>query len=408
MPRNVPRVHLAFLALASLCVAIAAPLASSDPPTAPKPAAAPAPAPAPSSPAAPTTPAPRPVTPPADPLGAALQFADQVDDALVKCVGGVRDSSVAVFNLQSPRGIGPPVRQSGGSGVLVSWKGKGPYIITNEHVARGAAKLEVVTTDGKVWETRLKDHVAQYDIALLEFPKDKPKAWKAAKFGKSEALSEGQWVVATGNPFFLGQDGNPVATLGVVSGTERILRGEFTYADAIQHDAEVNPGNSGGPLWNLSGELVGINGMIQFRAVEGFVPSNTGASYSIPIHLIARYLDALLADKLSAAAGWLGIEVEDARDAQGKPLGARVKAVAPESPARPKSAADAKDPGLKAGDLIVKMAFGGAFSGKTVDVYASADLTNAMALYPAGTKVQVTYQRGTAKQTWKGELASAK
>jgi S1-C subfamily serine protease len=204
-----------------------------------------------------------------DPLAEAYACADAVDDALVKAVASVQPSSVTVRNLKKrPPELkdGPDfVLTSGGSGVLISWKSQGPFVITNVHVAHGADRLEIVMFDGSVYEMRLKDHVEKYDIALLEFVREKPKAPKLAKFGHSETLKEGQWVIATGNPFFLALDGRAVATLGVVSGLDRTLRGDYTYANAIQHDAEVNPGNSGGPLWNLAGELIGINGMISSR-----------------------------------------------------------------------------------------------------------------------------------------------
>ena len=163
--------------------------------------------------------------------------------------------------------------------------------MTNEHVIRGAEELQVITSDGVTYAAKMKDHVPQYDIALLDFPspKSKPKRERSAKIGKSATLIEGQWVIATGNPFFLAADGRCVATLGVVSGLGRSLKGDFTYASAIQHDAEVNPGNSGGPLWNLAGELVGINGMIRSRGDGASAsPCNTGASFSIPIDQIGR------------------------------------------------------------------------------------------------------------------------
>src|SRR5262249_51467413 len=149
----------------------------------------------------------------------ALAFADQVDDALSKTITGEQESTVAIWNLQVPRGKPagtPPVRVAGGSGVWVKWKDKGPFVITNEHVVREADALEVVAYGGEVYAAALRDHVPQYDIAILELTKGKPAKWAPARFGKSEALVEGQWVVATGNPFFLGADGRPVATLGVI------------------------------------------------------------------------------------------------------------------------------------------------------------------------------------------------
>ena len=369
----------------------------------------------------------------------ALALADAVDGALTKSIGLVRESSVSVWNLKRvPAEIAGPTapkpgspasppapgdkakdkpsvpeaddgavyeRQSGGSGVLVSWKGKGPYVITNEHVIQGADRIEIAMFDGTSYSARLLDHVALYDIALLELPRAKPKAFRAAKFGKSEELREGQWVIATGNPFFLAGDGQAVATLGVISGLERTLKGDFTYANAIQHDAEVNPGNSGGPLWTLAGELIGINGMISSRGGESSVsPSNTGASYSIPIHLILRYFDDLLSDKVSAAAGYLGIEVDDERDAIGKPVGARIRVVKVDSPLRKKP--DPKAPAPDTGDVLTMISFGSAVSPKQFEVFATTDVVNALALYPAGTRVRISFLRTGKKMSWVGELGT--
>lgn len=343
-----------------------------------------------------------------DPLAAAYAFADQVDDALVKAVASVQSSSVTVRNLQRPpqmpgKALPPLVAMSGGSGVIVSWKGKGPFVITNEHVVKGAERLEIVTCDGTNFEVKLKDHVEAYDIALLDFVKAKPKAFRAAKFGRSQDLHEGQWVIATGNPFFLASDGKCVATMGVISGLDRTLAGDFTYANAIQHDAEVNPGNSGGPLWSLAGELVGINGMISSRGSDAALqPASTGASYSIPIHLILGYFDDLLSDEIAAGAGDLGIAVEGAKDPGGKPIGALVKSVRDDSPFKKK--VDVRNPAPDRGDLITGLSLGSPVSPKNYDVFASSDFTNALAPYRSGTRVKVTFVRAGRKLTWSGEL----
>jgi serine protease Do len=335
--------------------------------------------------------------PPLTPEQLATAFAETVDAALVRSVSTVSESSVAVWNQQEVGETGQKrlVRMGGGSGVLVSWKGKGPYVITNEHVIKGATKIQVVPCDGVAYEAKLLDHVAQYDIALLDWIGSKPKIGRSAKLGKSEELKEGQWVIATGNPFFLGADGRCVATLGVVSGLERTLRGDFTYANAIQHDAEVNPGNSGGPLWNLSGELVGINGMIATHEGGGLRPSNTGASFAIPLHLILKYFDDLLSDKVAAAPGYLGLVVSDAKDKEGV-SGCRVDSVKEDSPAK----RSGKKDGIVAGDFVTKLTFGN--SG--YDVHCAGDYLNALALYRAGERVRVTYERAAKKLSWSGVL----
>jgi S1-C subfamily serine protease len=193
-----------------------------------------------------------------------------------------------------------------------------------------------------------------------------------------------------------------VATFGVISGLDRTLRGEFTYANAIQHDAEVNPGNSGGPLWNLAGELIGINGMISSRGGGASVgASNTGASFAIPVHLIQRSYDELLSDNVAATAGYLGVDVEDAKDAGGRPIGVRVREVRGDSPVK---RADAKTNPPEKGDVVTQLSMGTSVTMKAFPVYSASDFTNALALYPAGARVRIAYTRGTKKMAWTGEL----
>jgi S1-C subfamily serine protease len=250
---------------------------------------------------------------------------------------------------------------------------------------------------------RVKDRVAAYDIALLEF-ESPPAGLRGARIGRSAALREGQWVIATGNPFFLADDGKPVATLGVVSGLGRSLPGEFHYANAIQHDAEVNPGSSGGPLWNLDGELVGINGKIATRsgrAAKGQVPSNTGASFSIPIDLVQVYLPSLLDDRVKATTSYTGLSTTSITDVSGNPLGARVAKVAADSPC---GKAKAPASGLQVGDVLVRIGH----RGRDHEVRNASDWDNAIATVPPGARVQLTYAREGKRLSWVGELGSAK
>ena len=134
-------------------------------------------------------------------------------------------------------------------------------------------------------------------------------------------------------------------------------------------------------------------------------PSNTGASFSIPIHLIAKYFDDLVSDRISAAAGDLGLDVEDAKDAAGKPIGVRIRDVKQYCPAR-KSPKDLKAVSLEKGDIITRLVLGSAVTPKTLDVFTATDLVNALAPYRAGEKVKVTFTRGDKKGLlWSGELA---
>jgi S1-C subfamily serine protease len=335
----------------------------------------------------------------------ALQKALQVEQSLVDALAKVRRYSVSVPVYQKDR-EGRLRAVGGGSGVLVSKAGT-VWVITNSHVVNGAHAIEVITHDGVAWPMVVEDQVAQYDIALLRF-KDKPKGLKGVEVKRdaSMKLSEGAWVFATGNPFLLSGDGQPVSTLGVISGADRILPSEeFFYGNAIQHDAEVNPGNSGGPLWNSRGELIGINGKISMRGGTQGTKQNTGASFAIPIHMVAGYLDTLVKEG-NAQAGFLGVVFETFTDKSGNPAGARVVAFQPNSPARG-GGAKSNPNALETDDVIqsVYFASSGSVSAKNVDVRTEADLTNALVLYPAETKVTITYKRGTKTLKWSGALA---
>ena len=328
-----------------------------------------------------------------------LALALGVEQSLVTALAKVRTHSVSVLNLRRDRqgnlATGPV-----GSGVIVSKQGKDAnlWVITNVHVTAGSEALDVVTSDGRRWRVTIEDSIERYDFALLRFV-EKPKGLKGVKIDPtaSKSLCEGAWVLATGNPFFLALDGQPVCTLGVISGTDRILGGEYFYGNAIQHDAEVNPGNSGGPLWNSKGQLIGINGKIASRpGAPGAGPSNTGASFSIPIHQVSAFLDQLV-KPADAQSGFLGITAETTTNADGNPAGARVTAFERGSPA---NIGDPKDRPLAAGDVIEKISLGG----KPFKVLTATDLTNAVVLYPSDTKVSISYRRKSKSFTWSGIL----
>jgi serine protease Do len=341
----------------------------------------------------------------ADPAGAALEKARKIEKSLMTAVDRVRKSSVSVLNKHVPRNpkgeqlAVEPIVGGVGSGVIVSYSGRS-WVITNQHVIQGADALTVITHDGVELDVRLHDSVEKYDFALLTFV-GKPKGLVAVpvRGSCSKCLEEGGCCVATGNPFFLAMDGRCVCTMGVVSGTERILGGEFFYGSAIQHDAEVNPGNSGGPLWNAKGELVGINGKIATTPqVQGAGPSNSGASFSIPIHQVEGFLKLLVKDG-DAQAGYLGLEVETEIDVKGNPTGAKVKEIRPGSPA---GKGLAKTNPLLPGDVITKLVL----DAKDFPVKNASDFTNALVLYPAGAKASIVYKRGGKVKTWTGALGS--
>lgn len=236
-------------------------------------------------------------------------------------------------DFQDPRARREPA-QGLGSGVIASPDGD---VLTNAHVVDGATKIIVQLHDRREFEATLVGTDPETDIALLKIEAtDLP----AAKFGDSDGLKVGQWVLAIGAPFGL----NQTATQGIVSAVSRSLPND-NYVPFIQTDVAVNPGNSGGPLFNLDGEVVGINSQI-FSRTGGYM----GLSFAIPINLATHIADELKAEG-RITRGWLGISIQDLDQGLAEsfglasPKGALISAVTPDSPA-----AAAK---LQAGDVII-------------------------------------------------------
>jgi S1-C subfamily serine protease len=326
----------------------------------------------------------------------ALEKARAIEDALVKAVDRVRRSSVSIF--QQRRINGDLVLAGAGSGVLVERRGK-PWILTNVHVIEGNEGLIAVTCDGESHEVVAHDTIPSYDIALLKFRERAPRGIRTVTVKASTSkrgLAEGTWVIATGNPFFLAADGESVTTLGVVSGLDRYLGGEYEYVGVIQHDAEVNPGNSGGPLWNLDGDLAGINGKIAMGyRFPGAQPSNTGAAFSLTVEQVERFLDRLI-DKRDAQAGFLGIECETEVDGKGNPTGARVSRIHERSPVLGQRDQPLKD------DVITMLTLKGTIQ----RIYTASDLVREISTSPAGTPVKLRFRRGSKWMTWSGALGA--
>ena len=213
-----------------------------------------------------------------------------------------------------------------GSGVIVDSRG---YVITNEHVVTGAARIRVQLADGRELPTQLVGADAAFDLAVLKVAAESP--LPVATLGTARDLMPGETVVAIGNPFGLAH----TVTTGVISALHRVVKTpQRVYEDFIQTDAAINPGNSGGPLLNLNGELIGIN-----TAVHRGGP---GIGFAIPIDRARTIVDDLLRFG-RVRYGWLGVHVRAARG------GVLVAGVDEGSPA---GAA-----GIRAGDVIV--GFGG-------------------------------------------------
>ena len=176
-----------------------------------------------------------------------------------------------------------------GSGFIISSKG---YVVTNEHVVRGAEKITVILADGRSFTGKVLGAQPQYDVAIVKIEGER---LPLAKLGTSSDLMVGEWAIAIGNPFgFLLNDTQPTVTAGVISATRRDIKAAGStsggiYKNMIQTDAAINPGNSGGPLVNASGEVVGVNTFI-FTKSGG----SEGIGFAIPIDAAKRVVDEII------------------------------------------------------------------------------------------------------------------
>ena len=166
-----------------------------------------------------------------------------------------------------------------GSGVIISPDG---YIITNNHVIEGAQSIEITTNDNKTFDAELIGTDPNTDIALLKIEVDKPLDYTT--FGDSNSVRIGEWVLAVGNPFNL----NSTVTAGIISAKSRDLSGRNTQS-FIQTDAAVNPGNSGGALVNIQGDLIGIN-----TAISSRTGSYIGYSFAVPSNIARKVVEDLM------------------------------------------------------------------------------------------------------------------
>ncbi|MEO8136664.1 MAG: DegQ family serine endoprotease [Betaproteobacteria bacterium] len=242
------------------------------------------------------------------------------------------------FRRFGPGGPGneQPLRQGMGSGFIVSADG---VILTNAHVVDGAQEVLVRLTDRREFTAKVIGVDKQSDVAVLRIEAHN---LPVAKLGDPRATRVGDWVLAIGSPFGL----ENTVTAGIVSAKSRALPNE-TYVPFLQTDVAVNPGNSGGPLINTAGEVIGINSQI-FSRTGGY----QGMSFAIPIDVANQVKEQILANG-KVTRGYLGVTIQDVTqglaDSFGmkEPSGALVSAVAPDSPAQ--------KAGLEAGDVIVQV-----------------------------------------------------
>jgi serine protease Do len=263
------------------------------------------------------------------------------------------------YQLPAP-GHAPPARGIG-SGFIVSSDG---YVLTNAHVVDDASEVTVKLTDRREFVAKVIGVDKRSDVALIKIAAT---GLPTVHFGDSSRLKPGQWVVAIGSPFGFENS----VTAGVVSATARPL--DENYVPFIQTDAAVNPGNSGGPLFNVDGQVIGINAQIYSRT-GGYM----GMSFAIPIDLALNVKNQLLTKgKVSRSRIGVGVQDVNQKLAQsfglGTPHGALISSVEPKSPS--------ERAGLKPGDVITSV------NGHYID--HSFDLPTIIADIPPGNVAHV-------------------
>lgn len=270
---------------------------------------------------------------------------------------------------QRPRGV------SQGSGFFISGDG---YVVTNNHVVAGAKEVELVVGDK---DDSIKAKVigadARTDLALLKVEGDK-KDWPFVKFGDSNKARVGDWVIAVGNPFGLGGS----VTAGIVSARGRDI-GAGPYDDFLQIDAAVNRGNSGGPTFNLNGEVVGVNTAI-------FSPSggNVGIAFSIPAEVATSIVDKLKSGG-KIARGYIGVQIQPVTDEIADSIGLKKAYGALVAEAQKGTPGEAA--GLKSGDTILKV------DGE--EIATARDLSRKIASMDPGKPVTLTIWRDGKEET---------
>ncbi len=274
-----------------------------------------------------------------------------------------------------------------GSGFVISEDG---FIVTNNHVVENASDIQVTFTDGTKIEAELIAADAETDLALLKVDANN---LNYLEFGDSDTAKVGNWVMAIGNPHGLGG----TVTAGIISARGRMLGGR--YDDFIQTDASINRGNSGGPLFNLEGKVIGVNSMI-------ISPSggSIGIGFSIPSNLAKNIIDQLK-DTGEIERAWLGVRIQEVTEeiAQSlglnKTYGALVQGLTPDSPAL--------KGGIKEGDIIIE------FNGKQVEsvqtlpkLVAEADIGEKSNVIVWRDEKEVSLNINLGKQPSLEELAS--
>jgi len=294
--------------------------------------------------------------------------------------GPFKDFFERFYGEGGPQRMPHPQQKQGalGSGFVVDDEG---IVVTNNHVISDATDIKVTLTDGREFPAELLGADEKTDLAVLKV--DTESTLPARSWGDSDKSRVGDWVLAVGNPFGLGG----TATVGIISARGRDI-GSGPYDDFFQIDAPINSGNSGGPLFDGEGNVIGVNTAI-------FSPNggNVGIGFAIPSN-IAKKVVAELRENGTVERGWLGVMIQpvtrDVAESLGldQPKGALVAKVTPDSPA--------EKAGLRQGDIIV------GFDDR--DIEEVRDLTRVVADTAVGESTRVSVWRGEKEIALKVEV----
>jgi len=270
--------------------------------------------------------------------------------------------------------------RAAGSGVIVD-AARG-LVVTNHHVIKDAEEVVVVLKDRRLFKAQLVGSDPGTDVAVLRIP---AAGLNAIRIADSDAVSVGDFVVAIGNPFGIGQ----TVTSGIVSA---VGRGGLTmegYEEFIQTDASINPGNSGGALVNLRGELVGIN-----SAIIGPTGGNVGIGFAIPVNMVRAVVDQILRFG-EVRRGRMGVTTQDLTPELAKNLGVTATEGAVVAAVEKGSAAD--QAGLRPKDVVIAV--------NDRPIRASSELRNRIGLVPVGEEVEMTVLRGGSQVRVRARIA---